>query len=56
MSEGTSFDAAMERRFQRYIDHLGALVGNNARRRGLSDYLTGLLLPGEPRYATTSPA
>ena len=47
MSEGTSFDAAMERRFQDYLEDLGAVVGNDARRRGLSDYLTGLLLPGE---------
>jgi SRSO17 transposase len=47
MSEGMSFDAAMERRFQDYLEDLGAVVGNDARRRGLSDYLTGLLLPGE---------
>src|SRR5919107_200689 len=47
MSEGPNFDAAMERRFQEYVDHLGAVVGNDARRRGLSDYMTGLLLPGE---------
>src|ERR671910_1749295 len=47
MSEGTSFDAAMERRFQDYLEDLGAVVGNDARRRGLSDYMTGLLLPGE---------
>ena len=47
MSEGTSFDAAMERRFQDYLEDLGAAVGNDARRRGLSDYMTGLLLPGE---------
>ena len=47
MSEGTSFDAAMERRFQDYVEDLGAVVGNDARRRGLSDYMTGLLLPGE---------
>src|SRR4051812_8164424 len=37
----------MERRFQEYVDHLGTVVGNDARRRGLSDYMTGLLLPGE---------
>ena len=47
MSEGPSFDAAMERRFQEYVEDLGAAVGNDARRRGLSDYMTGLLLPGE---------
>src|SRR3954452_20765104 len=47
MSEGTSFDAAMERRFQDYLEDLGAAVSNDARRRGLSDYMTGLLLPGE---------
>src|SRR5919107_6267636 len=47
MSEGTIFDAAMERRFQDYLEDLGAVVGNEARRRGLSDYMTGLLLPGE---------
>src|SRR4051812_37429534 len=47
MSEGTNFDAAMERRFQEDVDHLGTVVGNDARRRGLSDYMTGLLLPGE---------
>ena len=47
MSEETSFDAAMERRFQDYLEDLGAVVGNDARRRGLSDYMTGLLLPGE---------
>jgi len=47
MSEGASFDAAMERRFQDYLEDLGAVVGNDARRRGLSDYMTGLLLPGE---------
>ena len=42
MSEGPTFDAAMERRFQEYVDHLGTVVGNDARRRGLSDYMTGL--------------
>ena len=47
MSEGPNFDAAMERRFQEYVDHLGTVVGNDARRRGLSDSMTGLLLPGE---------
>src|SRR4051812_49044770 len=47
MSEGPNFDAAMERRFQEYVEDLGAVVGNDARRRGLSDYMTGLLLPGE---------
>src|SRR5512145_2524250 len=47
MSEGPNFDAAMERRFQEYVEDLGTVVGNDARRRGLSDYLTGLLLPGE---------
>src|SRR3954449_11867481 len=47
MSEGPNFDTAMERRFQEYVDHLGTVVGNDARRRGLSDYMTGLLLPGE---------
>ena len=41
MSEGPSFDAAMERRFQDYLEDLGAVVGNDARRRGLSDYMTG---------------
>jgi hypothetical protein len=38
---------ALERRFQDYLEDLGAVVGNDARRRGLSDYTTGLLLPGE---------
>jgi hypothetical protein len=33
MSEGPNFDAAMERRFQEYVDHLGGVVGNDARRR-----------------------
>jgi SRSO17 transposase len=47
MSEGMNFDAAMERRFQDYVEDLGAVVGNDARRRGLGDYLGGLLLPGE---------
>src|SRR3954453_14714963 len=47
MSEGPNFDAAMERRFQDYLEDLGAVVGNDARRRGLGDYLSGLLLPGE---------
>jgi SRSO17 transposase len=47
MSEGPSFDAAMERRFQEYVEDLAAVMGNDARRRGLSDYMTGLLLPGE---------
>ena len=47
MSEGPNFDAAMERRFQEYVDHLGTVVSNDARRHGLSDYMTGLLLPGE---------
>jgi SRSO17 transposase len=47
MSEGPNFDAAMERRFQEYVEDLGTVVGNDARRRGLSDYMTGLLLPGE---------
>jgi SRSO17 transposase len=47
MNEGPSFDAAMERRFQEYVEDLGAVVGNDARRRGLSDDMTGLLLPGE---------
>src|SRR6476620_1317933 len=50
MSEGPNFDAAMERRFQEYVEDLGAVVGNDARRRGLSDYMTGLLLPGEQEY------
>jgi hypothetical protein len=30
----------MERRFQEDVDHLGTVVGNDARRRGLSDYMT----------------
>ena len=47
MSEGPNFDAAMERRFQEYVEDVGTVVGNDARRRGLSDYMTGLLLPGE---------
>jgi hypothetical protein len=33
MSEGPNFDAAMERRFQEYVDHLRGVVGNDARRR-----------------------
>src|SRR3954451_19830740 len=45
MSEGTSFDAALERRFHEYVEDLGAVVGNNARRRGLSADMTGLLSP-----------
>ena len=47
MSEGPSFDAAVERRFQEYVEDPCAVVGNDARRRGLSDYMTGLLLPGD---------
>ena len=47
MSEGLSFDAAVERRFQEYVEDPCAVVGNDARRRGLSDYMTGLLLPGD---------
>ena len=47
MSEGPNFDAAMERRFQEYVEDLGTVVGNDARRSGLSDYMTELLLPGE---------
>jgi hypothetical protein len=41
MSQRTSFDAAMEWRFQEYVDHLGAVLGNDARRCGLSDYMNG---------------
>src|SRR3954462_3308807 len=41
---GTS--AALERRFEEYVCELGAVVGNDARRRGLGDYVGGLLLPG----------
>src|SRR3954454_16249328 len=37
---------AMERRFEEYVCELGAVVGNDARRRGLGDYVGGLLLPG----------
>ena len=37
---------AMERRFEEYVSELGAVVGNEARRRGLEDYVGGLLLPG----------
>ena len=37
--------AAMERRFEEYVHELGAVVGNDARRRGLGDYVGGLL-PG----------
>src|SRR4051812_2682110 len=37
---------AMERRFEEYVSELGAVVGNDARRRGLEDYVGGLLLPG----------
>src|SRR6188474_2019275 len=33
MSEGPNFDAAMERRFQEYVEDLGTVVGNDARRR-----------------------
>jgi SRSO17 transposase len=38
--------AAMERRFEEYVSELGTVVGNDARRRGLEDYVGGLLLPG----------
>jgi SRSO17 transposase len=38
--------AAMERRFEEYVHELGAVVGNDARRRGLGDSVGGLLLPG----------
>src|SRR3954468_13130023 len=41
---GTS--VALERRFEEYVCELGAVVGNDARRRGLGDYVGGLLLPG----------
>jgi SRSO17 transposase len=37
---------AMERRFEEYVSELGAVVGHDARRRGLEDYVGGLLLPG----------
>src|SRR3954468_7691176 len=37
---------AMERRFEEYGGELGTGVGNEARRRGLEDYVGGLLLPG----------
>jgi SRSO17 transposase len=37
---------AMERRFEEYVCELGTVVGNDARRRGLEDYVGGLLLPG----------
>ena len=44
----STFDtaAAMERRFEEYVHELGAVVGHDARRRGLGDYVGGLLLPG----------
>src|SRR6187551_3266012 len=47
----STFDtsAAMERRFEEYVHELGAVVGHDARRRGLGDYVGGLLLPGGPK-------
>lgn len=42
-----SFDAQAEERFEAYVASLGAVVGNEARRRGLRDYVRGLLLPGQ---------
>lgn len=38
--------AATERRFAEYMADLSAVVGNDARQRGLRDYVSGLLLPG----------
>lgn len=35
----------MEQRFQEYVGELGRVVGNEARQRGLNDYLGGLLTP-----------
>src|SRR6186997_2025845 len=37
---------AAERRFEEYVLALEAVVGNDKRRRGLRDYVSGLLLPG----------
>lgn len=41
------FDAEMWQRFLAYGNRLAAVLGNAARERGLFDYLTGLLLPGD---------
>jgi len=41
------FDAEMWQRFLAYGNTLAARLGNAARERGLFDYLTGLLLPGD---------
>ncbi len=37
---------AAERRFEEYVSALEVVVGNDARRQGLRDYVSGLLLPG----------
>jgi SRSO17 transposase len=48
--------AAMERRFEEYVHELGAVVGNDARRRGLGDYVGGLLLPGGRKSMEPTPS
>lgn len=52
MSHLLSFDVAVEERFQAYTAALAGVLGggangHEARRRGLNDYMSGLILPGE---------
>jgi SRSO17 transposase len=54
-------DLGSEARFMRYVDALGSVVGQARRSKGLRDYCTGLILPGErksvePIAARTAPA
>src|SRR6059036_1343600 len=54
-------DLGSEVRFMRYVDALGSVIGQARRGKGLRDYCTGLILPGErksvePMAARTAPA
>src|SRR5436853_6752323 len=54
-------DLGSEVRFMRYVDALGSVIGQARRSKGLRDYCTGLILPGErksvePMAAKTAPA
>jgi SRSO17 transposase len=54
-------DLGSETRFARYVDALGSVMGHARRIKGLRDYCTGLILPGErksvePMAARTDPA
>src|SRR5947208_12853528 len=54
-------DLGSEVRFMRYVDALGSVIGQARRSKGLRDYCTGLILPGErksvePMAARTAPA